>query len=163
MGLSVRFANSLDAEVIVGFVRGLAEYEGAPGAVELTAEVVRSQMNSAAPPFECLIAELDGHPVGFALFFRNYSTWPGRSGLYLEDLFVAQEHRRKGVGGALLKRLAEIAVERGFTRMDWAVLDWNKLAQGFYRSIGARALDQWTIWRLENESLRRFARHNRSD
>jgi GNAT superfamily N-acetyltransferase len=155
MELSIRFATPADAEVIVGFVRGLAEYEREPEAVEVTAEILRAQMESTDPPFECLIAEYDGAAAGFALFFRNYSTWRGRPGLFLEDLFVSPEHRRKGIGRALLQRLAALSVDRGYGRMEWSVLDWNTPAHEFYRALGAVPLDQWTIWRLADGALRK--------
>jgi GNAT superfamily N-acetyltransferase len=158
MGLFIRFATAQDAELIVSFVRGLAEYEREPEAVEVTPEVLRGQMESPDPPFECLIAEHDSAPAGFALFFRNYSTWCGRPGLFLEDLFVAQAYRRKGIGRALLQRLAAISVERGYGRMEWSVLDWNTPANEFYRALGATAMDQWTIWRLSGDALARASR-----
>jgi GNAT superfamily N-acetyltransferase len=157
MGLSIRFAETQDADVIVGFVQALAEFEREPEAVEVTPEVLRGQMESPDPPFECLIAEEDKMPAGFALFFRNYSTWRGRAGLFLEDLFVAPQHRRKGIGRALLQRLAAISVERGYARMEWSVLDWNTPAHGFYRSLGAQPMDQWTIWRLADDAIARLA------
>ncbi len=157
MSLSIRFATPFDAELMVGFVRALAEYEREPEAVEVTAEVLRTQMESADPPFECLIAEQDGAAVGFALFFRNYSTWRGRPGLFLEDLFVVPESRRQGVGRALLRSLAAIAVERGWARMEWSVLDWNAGAQRFYRSLGAEPLEAWTMWRLSGAALERLS------
>jgi GNAT superfamily N-acetyltransferase len=158
MGLSIRFATARDAEVIVDFIRALAAYEREPDAVEVTADVLRSQIESADPPFECLIAELDGAAAGFALFFRNYSTWRGRPGLFLEDLFVLERHRRNGIGGALLKRLAALSVERGYGRMEWSVLDWNQPAHDFYRSLGAIPMDEWTIWRLTGNALERVGR-----
>lgn len=156
MGVSIRFARGQDAEVIVGFVRELARYEREPEAVEVTPEMLRGQMDSADPPFECLLAEEGAEPVGFALFFRNYSTWRGRPGLFLEDLFVPERHRRKGIGRALLKRLAAVAVERGYGRMEWSVLNWNTPAQDFYRALGASPMDQWTIWRISPDDLNRF-------
>ncbi len=158
MGLFIRFATAQDAELIVRFVRGLAEYEREPEAVEVTPEVLRGQMESPDPPFECLIAEHDGVVAGFALFFRNYSTWRSRPGLFLEDLFVAQAYRRKGIGRGLLQRLAAISVERGYGRMEWSVLDWNTPAHEFYRALGALPMDQWTIWRLGGVALDRSAR-----
>jgi len=158
MGISIRFATAQDAEVIVGFVRGLALYEREPEAVEVTPEILRGQMESDDPPFECLLAEEDGAPVGFALFFRNYSSWRGRPGLFLEDLFVPERHRRKGVAGALLKRLAAIAMARGYGRMEWSVLNWNTPAHAFYRSLGAAPLDEWTIWRISADALGRTDR-----
>ena len=161
MGLSIRFATARDAEVIVGFVRGLAEYEREPEAVEVTPGILRTQMESPNPPFECLLAEEDGAGVGFALFYRNYSTWRGRPGLFLEDLFVPEQHRRKGIGSALLARLAAIAVERGYGRMEWSVLNWNKPAQDFYRTLGATPMDQWTIWRVSAGTLDDACRNRR--
>jgi GNAT superfamily N-acetyltransferase len=158
MALTIRFATPHDAELIVDFVRGLAEYEREPEAVEVTPDILREQMESAAPPFECLIAEDEDAAVGFALFYRNYSTWRGRPGLFLEDLFVPTQHRRHGIGTAILKRLAAIAVERGYGRMEWSVLDWNKPTQDFYRSLGAIPMDQWTIWRLDGDALRSVGR-----
>ncbi len=153
MGLAIRFATAQDAEVMVGFIRELADYEREPEAVEVTAATLRAQMESDDPPFECLIAQLDGAAAGFALFFRNYSTWRGRPGLFLEDLFVPERYRRRGIGRALLKRLAALCVERGYGRMEWSVLDWNKPAQDFYRSLGATPMDEWTIWRLSAGAL----------
>ncbi len=158
MGSSIRFATPRDADMIVQFVRALAEYEREPEAVEVTPEAMRAQMESADPPFECLIAEQDGVAAGFALFFRNYSTWRGRPGLFLEDLFVNPEYRRNGIGRALLQRLAAISVERGYGRMEWSVLDWNTPAHDFYRAIGAAPMDQWTIWRLSLDIPRQTRR-----
>jgi GNAT superfamily N-acetyltransferase len=158
MAIAIRFANSSDAGLILGFIRGLAEYEHEPDAVQATESSLRAQMESADPPFECLIAERDGEAAGFALFFRNYSTWSGRPGLYLEDLFVPQAHRGHGVGKALLKRMAAIAVERGWARMEWAVLDWNAPAHGFYRALGAISREEWTVWRLDGAVLAKVGR-----
>lgn len=158
MTLTIRFATPRDAETIVRFIRGLAEYEREPGAVEVTAAQLRAQMESADRPFECLLAEFDAEAVAFALFFRNYSTWRGRSGLYLEDIFVREEYRGRGIGGALMRRLAQIAVERDYARIEWSVLNWNTPAQSFYREYGARPLDSWTVWRLEGDALVRAAR-----
>jgi GNAT superfamily N-acetyltransferase len=153
MGLSIRFATPHDADVVMHFIRELAVYEREPEAVEVTADILRAQMESANPPFECLLAEQDGAAAGFALFFRNYSTWRGRPGLFLEDLFVPEQYRRHGIGGALLRRLAAIAAERGYGRMEWTVLNWNTPAQKFYRTLGAAPMDQWTLWRLEGDAL----------
>lgn len=155
--LTIRPATAADAEVILGYIQGLAEYEREPDAVETTVETLRVQMTSARPPFECVLAEADGDGVGFALFFHTYSTWRGRPGMYLEDLFVPPQHRGRGVGRALLAHLARLAVERGCARLEWAVLDWNEPAIGFYRNLGAVALDEWTVWRLTDEPLRRLA------
>ncbi len=150
MTLTIRFAAPSDAATILSFIRGLAEYEREPDAVQVTAAEIRAQMESRDPPFECVLAEYEGEPVGFALFFRNYSTWTGRCGLYLEDLFVREEYRGRAIGGALMRRLGQIAVERGWARMDWSVLDWNTNAQSFYRRHGGYPLDQWTGWRIDN-------------
>ena len=150
MILTIRFAVPSDAGTIVRFIRGLAEYEREPDAVKVNASEIRAQMESVDPPFECLLAEYESEPVGFALFFRNYSTWTGRCGLYLEDLFVQEEYRGRGIGGALMRRLEELAAERGWARIDWAVLDWNTNAQSFYREHGGYPLERWTGWRLDN-------------
>ena len=158
MEVSIRFATARDAETILGFIRELAVYEREPQAVEVTAEIIRAQMESDDPPFECLIAELDGAAAGFALFFRNYSTWRGRPGLFLEDLLVLERYRRNGIGRALLGRLAALAVERGYGRMEWSVLDWNQPAHDFYRNLGATPMDEWTIWRLTGDALKRMGR-----
>ena len=158
MTLTIRFATPRDAETIVQLIRGLAEYERDPGAVEVTAAQIRTQMESVDPPFECLLAEYDAEAAGFALFFRNYSTWRGRAGLYLEDIFVREVYRGRGVGGALMRRLIQITVERGWARMEWAVLNWNTPAQSFYREHGARPLDNWTTWRLDGDALVRGPR-----
>jgi GNAT superfamily N-acetyltransferase len=155
---TIRFATPADAELILHFIRELAEYEHEAGAVAATPAIIRSQMEQPQPPFECLIAEYDGEAAGFALFFRNYSTWRGSPGLYLEDLFVPERFRGHGIGNALFKRMTQLAVERGWARMEWAVLDWNRPAQEFYRARGAAAKDQWTAWRLDGDALAKVAR-----
>ena len=157
MTTTIRFATPADADLILHFVRGLAEYEHAAGAVAATPAVIRSQMEQPQPPFECLIAEYDGEPAGFALFFRSYSTWRGSPGLYLEDLFVPERLRGNGIGKALFKRMAQLAVERGWARMEWTVLDWNHPAHNFYRAHGAAAQDEWTVWRLDGDALAKVA------
>ncbi len=153
----IRPATTDDAATILRFIRELAAYEREPEAVEVTVETLREQLASPRPPFECVIGELAGEPVGFALFFANYSTWRGRAGLYLEDLYVTPEARGGGVGKALLRHLAAVAVARGCVRMEWSVLDWNAPAIGFYESIGAAPMSQWTVYRLADASLRAFA------
>jgi GNAT superfamily N-acetyltransferase len=155
---TIRFATAANAELILHFIRELAGYEHAAGAVAATPALIRSQMEQPQPPFECLIAERNGEPAGFALFFRNYSTWRGSPGLYLEDFFVPEKLRGLGVGKALFKRMAQLAVERGWARMEWAVLDWNHPAEEFYRARGAVAKNEWTVWRLEGDSLAEVAR-----
>jgi GNAT superfamily N-acetyltransferase len=150
MTLTIRFATPGDSATILNFIRGLADYERASGAVQVTAGQLREQMESDNPPFECLLAEYQAEPAGFALFFRNYSTWTGRPGLYLEDLFVRAEYRGRGIGGALMRRLGQIAAERDWARIDWAVLNWNTNAQSFYREHGGVPLEKWTAWRIDN-------------
>jgi GNAT superfamily N-acetyltransferase len=150
MILTIRFALPSDADTIVRFIRALAEYEHAANVVTVAAAEIRAQMESGNPPFECLLAEYESEPVGFALFFRNYSTWTGCCGLYLEDLFVHEKYRGRGIGGALMRRLGEIVAERGWARMDWMVVNWNTNAQSFYRDHGGYPLERWTGWRLDN-------------
>ena len=154
----LRDAGPDDARTIFRLISGLAKYERDPGAVVTSPDALRLQLQSPHPPFECVLAEEDGQALGFALFFHNYSTWRGRPGIYLEDLFVPPEHRGRGVGLALLKHLAAITLERGCPRMEFAVLNWNDLAKDFYRSIGAEPLSEWTLWRLSDEALHALAR-----
>jgi GNAT superfamily N-acetyltransferase len=149
MTLVIRKAEPSDAKDIHRLIVALATYERAPDEVVATPEGLASDLASATPPFECSLAVLDGEVVGFALFFHNYSTWRGKRGLYLEDLFVMPEHRKKGIGLELFQELVRIARERGCARMEWAVLDWNTPAIEFYESLGAVALDEWTTFRLD--------------
>jgi len=158
MPLTIRLATPRDADTILGFIRGLAEYERQPDAVKVTAAQLRAQMESADPPFESLLAEFDAEAAGCAVFFRNYSTWSGGPGLYLEDIFVREEYRGRGIGSALMARLAQLALERGWGHMSWAVLNWNTSAQSFYRMHGAQPNDGWTLWRLDGDALARMAR-----
>lgn len=157
MECTIRIAGPGDAALIHGFIQALADYEREPDAVEVTTEELAEQMAWERPPFECLIAEWGGEDAGFALFFHNYSTWRGRRGVYLEDLFVRPESRGHGIGKALLERVARIAVERDCARLEWAVLDWNESAIGFYRVLGAETLDEWTTFRLTGEALATLA------
>ena len=155
--MKVREAGVEDADTILDFIRALARYEREPDAVRTTAANLRAQMAATSPPFHCLLAEADARPVGFALYFFNYSTWRGRPGLFVEDIFVDPSARRGGVGRALMQALARIAVERDCGRMEWMVLDWNQPAIDFYAQLGARPLDAWTTHRLESAEIRRLA------
>lgn len=149
----IRWATPDDAETLHRFISELAAYEKEPDAVEATPASIRAQLEMGQPPFECLVAEGADGPVGFALFFHNYSTWRGRRGLYLEDLYVTPLARGRGHGKALFVALARIAVERGCARMEWSVLDWNTPAIDFYRALGAFPMDGWTTFRLTGDAL----------
>lgn len=155
---TIRLATAADAATIHGFIVALAVYEREPDVVEVTPAVLAVQLASERPPFECLLAEVDGTAVGCALFFQTYSTWRGRTGLHLEDIFVNDRHRRRGIGRALVRRIAGLAVERGCARLEWAVLDWNAPAIEFYRRLGGVPLDEWTTWRLPDAALAALAR-----
>lgn len=163
--LAIREATAADADLIVRFIRELAEYEREPQSAIVTPEdIVRDGFSSSGqePRFRVLIAEWDGGPAGFALYFFNYSTWLGRQGLYLEDLFVRPEKRGNGIGKALLARLARIAVEKKCYGMRWQVLDWNQPAIDFYESLGGVILKEWLTVRLMGEPLQRLAQSARS-
>ena len=155
--LRIRPAEAKDISLIVQFIRELAEYEKAPEQAVATEEDIRRDGFSANPKFRVVIAEWGGQAAGFALFFYNYSTWLGRAGLYLEDLFVRPEFRRKGVGKALLTYLANKAVEEGCGRFEWQVLDWNTPAVEFYRSLGAQVMEEWSTMRVSGEPLKILA------
>jgi len=155
--LHIRPAQAPDVPVILSLIRGLAEYERAPGEVKATeADLLRDGFG-AKPLFHVVLAEWEGAPVGFAFFFFNYSTWHGRSGLYLEDLFVEPAFRGCGIGKALLVHLARIAVAEGCKRYQWQVLDWNEPAIQFYESMGARVLREWLTVRVDGDALARLA------
>jgi GNAT superfamily N-acetyltransferase len=157
--MSLRIAPAVegDAAVILSFIRKLAEYEKLSHLVVATEENIREHVFGANPVAEVLLAYWDREPVGFALYFRDFSTFLGQAGIYLEDLFVEPEHRGKGIGKALLAQLAQIAVERGYGRLQWSVLDWNAPSIEFYRSLGAVPLDAWTGYRLMGDALQRLA------
>lgn len=158
----IRTATPEDAPAIVALIQALAEYEREPHAVRVTPDTIRAQLQEDRPPFECLLAVEAGLAVGFALFFANYSTWRGRAGIYLEDLFVLPQHRGRGLGLALLRHLAGLALQRGCVRMEWSVLDWNTPAQDFYRSLGALPMEEWTSWRLADQAIQDLAEGARS-
>jgi GNAT superfamily N-acetyltransferase len=157
MSVVVRRADPRDVGLILQFIRDLAEYEKLLSEVEATEADIRRDLFGENPRCFCDIAEADGQPVGFALWFYNYSTFRGRAGIYLEDLFVKPEARGLGAGKALLKRLAERCVEFDLGRLEWAVLDWNAPSIAFYDSLGAAELSDWTVRRLDGEALRRLA------
>jgi GNAT superfamily N-acetyltransferase len=157
MATTIRAATPADVPQILVFIRALAAYERAPDAVTATEEGLMRDGFGPNPFYSCLIAEHDGQPAGFALYFFNYSTWMGRPGIYLEDIFVQPEFRGLGIGKALLKQVAAIAVEKGCPRLQWEVLDWNTPAIEFYRAMGAEFLDEWRNVRIIAEALERLA------
>lgn len=151
--LSFRFAVPDDTPLILRFIRLLAEYEKMADLVTATEEELRRQLFEEKKA-EVIFAVLDGKEIGFALFFHNFSTFLGRSGLYLEDLYILEEYRGKGYGKALFRELARVAVERGCGRFEWWCLDWNLPSIEFYRSMGARPMDEWTVYRIDGDTLR---------
>ena len=150
---AVREARESDLDRIRQLIIDLAHYERAAHEVRTTTEQLQVALFGPQPAAYALVAESANQVVGFALYFRNFSTWEGVHGIYLEDLYVMPEHRGSGLGRALLTSLAELAVERGYARLDWAVLDWNQPAIDFYRSLGAVAMDEWTVYRLSGKAL----------
>jgi len=158
MTIQLRSAEREDVRVIAELIRGLARYEKLEDQVEMTEELLATALFGERPYAEVVLAEDGGRPVGFALFFHNFSTFLGRPGIYLEDLFVLPEHRGSGIGRMLLAHLARLAVERGCGRLEWAVLDWNRDAIGFYERLGARPNSEWTVYRLTGEALSALAR-----
>jgi GNAT superfamily N-acetyltransferase len=149
-----------DVDGVLALVHQLARYEREPDAVEMTAEQLHDALFAAgAKLFGHVATDTSGtgDVIGMALWFCNFSTWRGRHGVYLEDLFVDPEHRRRGIGEALLAALAKVCVDRGYTRLEWSVLDWNEPAIEFYRSLGAVGLDEWTVFRLDDKSLAALA------
>jgi GNAT superfamily N-acetyltransferase len=154
----IRSAELADVPVIADLIRGLARFEKLEHEVTMTEELLAKNLFGPQRYAETLIAEVRRSPVGFALFFHNFSTFLAVPGIYLEDLFVVPEHRGHGIGRALLQRLAQIAVERGCGRLEWAVLDWNRDAIGFYERLGARPNSDWTVYRLAGEALTSLGR-----
>ena len=157
MATTIRTATPADIPQILAFIRALAAYEREPDAVTATEGDLKRDGFGPNPFYSCLIAERDGQPAGFAFYFFNYSTWMGRPGLYLEDIFVQPEFRGLGIGKALLVKVAAIAVEKGCPRLQWEVLDWNTPAIEFYRAMGAEFLDEWRNVRMTGDALKRLA------
>ncbi|HEY8750200.1 MAG TPA: GNAT family N-acetyltransferase [Tepidisphaeraceae bacterium] len=155
--IDIRPANPSDVPTILQFIRELAEYEKLSDQATATESLLNEHLFGASPVASALIAELDGTAVGFALYFYNFSTFVGRPGIYLEDLFVRPDARGAGVGRALLKALAKLAVERNCGRLEWAVLDWNTPAIGFYKKLGAVPMDDWTVFRIAGDALTHLA------
>lgn len=153
----IRFATEDDVPVILEFINALAEYEKLSHEAVASEDDLRKTLFGERPYAEVLIAEVESHPAGFALFFHNYSTFLGKPGLYLEDLFVKPDFRGHGLGRALFAELARIAMERDCGRLEWWVLDWNEPAIGFYKSLGAEAMDDWTVYRLTGSALKALA------
>lgn len=155
--MSLRPATEADLDAIIALIRGLADYEREPDAVTLDREELRRHLFGERPYAEVLLAEDESSTIGFALYFHNFSTWMGKPGIWLEDLFVMPEYRGRGHGKALLVELARIAVERGCGRFEWSVLDWNEPSIAFYKSLGAVPMDEWTNYRVSGEALERLA------
>ncbi|MFN3515609.1 MAG: GNAT family N-acetyltransferase [Novosphingobium sp.] len=156
MTLTIRPATPSDLPLIAQLIRDLAEYEQLAHEVRFDEAILQAKLFGPRPYAEVVIGELDGTPQGFALFFHNFSTFEGRPGVYLEDLFVRPAARGAGLGKALLAHLAALAIERDCARLEWSVLDWNKPAIGFYRKLGARLLDEWTVMRVDGAELARL-------
>ncbi|MCL1527292.1 GNAT family acetyltransferase [Xanthomonas nasturtii] len=153
----IRSATPDDVPLLHELITALAIYEREPDAVKASPDDLHASLFGAAATAHALICEQDGQALGFAVYFFNYSTWLGRNGLYLEDLFVRPEARGKGAGLALLRHLAQLAVQRGCGRFEWSVLDWNQPAIDFYQAVGARPMEGWTVYRLDGERLAAFA------
>lgn len=159
--LKIRFAGEKDTPVIYGFIRKMGEYEKLTHEIDTSEAALRRALFDEKQA-EVILGEVNGEPVGFALFFHNFSTFKGQRGLYLEDIFVDKEFRGRGYGKALLLRLARIAAERGCRRMEWVVLDWNEPSIAFYRSLGAVPMDEWTLFRLGEEKISELAAQDNS-
>lgn len=156
MTLSIRPATPADLPLIAALIRELADYEKLAHEVRFDEAVLAAKLFGVRPYAEVVIGELSGIPQGFALFFHNFSTFEGRPGIYLEDLFVRPAARGSGLGKALLSHLAALAVERDCARLEWSVLDWNAPAIGFYQALGARSMDEWTVMRVDGAALERL-------
>ena len=157
MTLAIRPATPADLPLICELIRALADYEKLGDEVRFDAAVLAGHLFGDRPHAEVVIGEIDGVPEGFALFFHNFSTFEGRPGIYLEDLFVRPQARGAGLGKALLAHLAALCIERGCARLEWSVLDWNAPSIGFYRNLGARMMDEWTVMRVDGDALTALA------
>ncbi len=155
--VKIRSAEISDLPVILQFIQDLAKYEKAPNEVKLSLSELEESLFAKTAQVYCLISEADGKATGFAVWHLNYSTWLGRHGIYLEDLYVDPKYRGLGHGKALLRKLAQICIERGYKRLQWWVLDWNETAIEFYKSIGAQPMDEWTVFRVSGSSLEKLA------
>jgi GNAT superfamily N-acetyltransferase len=160
MNASIRPARPEDAETIASLIRELAVYEKLEDHARATAQDLRRHLFGDRPAAEVILADVDGQTVGFALFFPTFSTFRGQPGLYLEDLLVRPEHRGRGIGKALLSKIARMAVDRGCGRLEWSVLDWNAPSIAFYRAQGAEPMDEWTVFRLADQALYALAEKN---
>ena len=161
MTLSIRPATPADLPLIAQLIRDLADYEKLLHEVRFDEAVLGQKLFGPRPYAEVVIGEIDGTPQGFALFFHNFSTFEGKPGIYLEDLFVRPEARGSGLGKALLSHLAMLAVERDCARLEWSVLDWNSPAIGFYQKLGARLMDEWTVMRVDGTALQQLGAEGR--
>lgn len=157
MSVDIRPAQATDAQAIYDMIFELAVYEKAPEEVITTPEEIRETLFGAESKTEALICEIDGATIGYAVFFTSYSTWLGRNGIYLEDLYISPGARGNGAGKALIKHIAQLAVQRGCGRLEWSVLDWNQPAIDFYLSIGAAPQSEWVRYRIDGEALLKFA------
>jgi GNAT superfamily N-acetyltransferase len=155
--MNIRRANKEDASIVLALIKELAEYEQAPDQVEASEGDLITTLFADDPRVFCDLIEEDGEVAGMALWFLNYSTWQGKHGIYLEDLFVRPEYRGRGYGKALLKHLAAICIDSGYGRLQWWVLDWNTPAIDFYKSIGSEAMDEWTVFRVSGRALDELA------
>jgi GNAT superfamily N-acetyltransferase len=155
--IQIQSATEADVPLILKLIKALAEYERLGQEVAATEDMIRESFFGPAPHAKAVIARIGGDAVGFAIWFSTYSTFLSKPGIYLEDLFVLPDWRGKGVGRALLRHLARIAVEQGCGRIEWSVLDWNETAIRFYRNIGARAMNEWTVYRLTGDAIARVA------
>lgn len=157
MSTIVRAARASDVPALLGFIKELAEFEKLAHEVRASEAELRRTLFEEPCGAEALIVEVEGHPAGYALFFKSYSTFLAKPGLYLEDLYVSPKFRSQGLGALVLKHLAKLCLDRGYGRMEWSVLDWNERALSFYRSVGAVPMSDWTVQRLDEVALQQFA------